>query len=185
MKKQLLKFGLMAGMGAFVLSTSFAKDVKATDTLTAMRDTATMTDTASFYRDTVSMKNDTASFVRDTASFVRDTALLKDTANFAFNFKADTATFKVADTATAFKSDTAAFKADTAMVNDTASFAAHMNAATGDTAAMKAIRDTAAFKKDTANVLGKNIVSFSKDTTTPQPTDTSKTPKSHAMRAKD
>lgn len=178
MKKQLLKFGLMAGMGAFVLSTSFAKDVKATDTLIAMRDTATMTDTASFYRDTVSMKN-------DTASFVRDTALLKDTANFVFNFKADTAAFKVADTATAFKSDTAAFKADTAMVNDTASFAAHMNAAMGDTAAMKAIRDTAAFKKDTANVLGKNIVSFSKDTTTPQPADTSKTPKSHAMRAKD
>lgn len=185
MKKQLLTFGLMAGMGAFVLSTSFANDIKATDTLTA-----NITDTASFYRDTVSMKNDTASFVRDTASFtrdtasfVRDTALLKDTATFVF--KADTATFKVADTATAFKSDTAAFKADTAMANDTASFAAHLNAATGDTAAMKAIKDTASFKQDTAKVLGKNIVSFSKDTTTPQPTDTSKTPKAHALKAKD
>lgn len=172
MKKQLLTFGLMAGMGAFVLSTSFANDIKAKDTLTA-----NITDTASFYRDTVSMKNDTASFVRDTASFVRDTALLKDTATFVF--KADTATFKVADTATAFKSDTAAFKADTA------SFAAHLNAAMGDTAAMKAIKDTASFKQDTAKVLGKNIVSFSKDTTTPQPTDTSKAPKAHALKAKD
>ncbi|SEW43583.1 hypothetical protein SAMN05428988_5585 [Chitinophaga sp. YR573] len=172
MKKQLLTFGLMAGMGAFVLSTSFANNIKATDTLTANQ-----TDTASFYRDTVSMKNDTASFVRDTASFVRDTALLKDTATFVF--KADTATFKVADTATAFKSDTAAFKADTA------SFAAHLNAAMGDTAAMKAIKDTASFKQDTAKVLGKNIVSFSKDTTTPQPTDTSKAPKAHALKAKD
>jgi hypothetical protein len=178
MKKQLLTFGLMAGMGAFVLSTSFANDIKAKDTLTA-----NTTDTASFYRDTVSMKNDTASFVRDTASFVRDTALLKDTATFVF--KADTATFKIADTATAFKSDTAAFKADTAMVNDTASFAAHLNAAMGDTAAMKAIKDTASFKQDTAKVLGKNIVSFSKDTTTPQPTDTSKTPKAQALKAKD
>jgi len=173
MKKQLLKFGLMAGFGAFVLSTGFAKEMKATDTLTTRRDTA------SFY----SMKNDTASFVRDTASFVRDTALLKDTASFVF--KADTAAFRVADTATAFKSDTAAFKGDTAMVNDTSSFASHLNAAMGDTAAMKAIRDTAALKKDTANVLGKNIVSFSKDTTTPQPTDTSKTPKAHALKAKD
>jgi hypothetical protein len=152
MKKQLLRFGLMAGMGAFLLSA----DVKANDTLSIK------TDTASFYRDTLSLKNDTASFVRDTASFVRDTALLKDTA-----------TFNIADTAT--------FKADTAMAKDS-SFALRLDAATGDTAAMKAIaKDTAAFKQDTATIVKNSI---SKDTTTVPPADTSTVKKPKAVKAK-
>ncbi|SFD78371.1 hypothetical protein SAMN05518672_103202 [Chitinophaga sp. CF118] len=185
MKKQLLKFGLMAGMGVFVLTQTYAKDAKALtsnvadtitmrdtvnalDTASMNRDTANFVlDTASFAHDTANFVLDTASFAHDTASFVRDTANFKDTANFVF--KADTANFKSADTASAFKSDTAAFKADTA------NFAYKLSSVTADTAAMKA--DTAAFKKDTARVLGQNIVSFRKDTTTPQPTDTTAKPK--------
>jgi hypothetical protein len=188
MKKQLLKFGLMAGMGAFVLAQGYAKDVKsfnnnaASDTV-AMRDTVNALDTASFYRDTVSMNKDTASFALDTANFVRDTASFsKDTASFAHDtasFANDTASF-VRDTAllndTAFaalKADTATFKtADTA----TSNFARKLDAAMGDTSAMKV--DTAAFRKDTATIVKQDTTSLSirKDTTV-VPADTTKVPK--------
>jgi hypothetical protein len=174
MKKQLLKFGLMAGMGAFVLAQGYAKDVKsfnnnaASDTV-AMRDTVNaldtanfaldtanfVRDTASFSKDTASFVRDTASFANDTASFTRDTALLNDTAFAAL--KADTATFKTADTATS-------------------RFANKLDAAMGDTAAMK--RDTAAFRKDTATIVKQDTASLSirKDTTV-VPADTTKVPK--------
>jgi hypothetical protein len=132
MKKQLLRFGMMAGLGAFFIAQTNAKNVMASNARFA--DTSNMTvDTA--------MVLDTAN-VADTANFTRDTALLNDTA--LISFKADTVAFK-ADTAAflrdtlSFKADTATLRKDTAMRADTASFAHMLDTATAvntDTSAM-------------------------------------------------
>ena len=69
MKKQLIRFGLMAGFGAFVLANVNAKNVMSNSGNAA--DTIMSADTASFFKaDTSSFARDTANFSTDTASFV-------------------------------------------------------------------------------------------------------------------